>query len=59
MSRKDKEKYHFNQDYLNSLIYNKEVEIKVKDKDRYGRTVGEVFYKGESINLDMIKNGYA
>ncbi|MGL4533784.1 MAG: thermonuclease family protein [Fusobacteriaceae bacterium] len=46
-------------DYLNSLIYNKEVEIKVKDKDRYGRTVGEVFYKGESINLDMIKNGYA
>ena len=45
--------------YLNSMIYNKEVEVDVKDTDRYGRTVGEVFYKGKSVNVEMVKNGYA
>ena len=45
--------------YLSSLIYKRTVDVNIKDKDRYGRSIGEVFYKGENINLRMIQEGYA
>lgn len=45
--------------YLNSLIYGKEVSVNVKDKDQYGRVVGEVYLKEKNLNLDMLKQGYA
>ncbi|MGL6140152.1 MAG: thermonuclease family protein [Planktothrix sp.] len=45
--------------HLSSIISGREVEIVVEDTDQYGRTVGEVFYRGESMNVNMVKNGYA
>ncbi|MBC2856984.1 thermonuclease family protein [Cetobacterium sp. 2A] len=46
-------------DVLKKLIDKKEVEIDVKDKDRYGRVVGIVYYNGMNINLYMLKTGNA
>lgn len=37
------------------MIDGKFVEIKEKDKDQYGRVVGEVFYEGKNINLYMLE----
>lgn len=45
--------------YLNSLIYGKEVQVNIKDKDQYGRVVGEVYLKDKNINIEMLKKGYA
>lgn len=46
-------------EYLSSLIMNKDVVIEVKQKDRYGRVVANVFYKNENINEKMVKTGNA
>jgi len=35
------------------------VDLKVETKDRYGRTVAEVFRHGRSINLAMVLSGQA
>lgn len=45
--------------YLNSLIYGKDVQVNVKDKDRYGRVVGEVYLKNRNLNIEMLRQGYA
>ena len=45
--------------FLMSLIKDKEVEVRVKDTDRYGRKVGYVYYQEEDINLKLIQNGFA
>lgn len=45
--------------YLAGLVLNKTVEIKECGQDRYGRTLGVVFLEGKSVNLEMIKAGYA
>jgi micrococcal nuclease len=45
--------------YLAGLVLNKTVEIKEYGLDRYGRTLGVVFLDGKSVNLEMIKAGYA
>ena len=45
--------------YLSSLVFGKDVIVKVRDTDRYGRTVGKVFIDGRDINLEMLKAGYA
>ena len=37
----------------------KYVKIKAISRDRYSRSVAIIFYKGDDINLLMIKNGYA
>jgi endonuclease YncB( thermonuclease family) len=38
----------------------KNVTIEVRDHDRYGRTVGEVFLPdGKSLNRELVRNGYA
>ena len=44
---------------LLQVLYGKTVEVKKKDIDRYGRTVGIVTVRGESLNEALIKNGYA
>lgn len=44
---------------LGELAYGKEVEIAGISKDRYGRTLGEVFVDGKSINLEMVRLGFA
>lgn len=38
----------------------KNVTVEVRDYDRYGRTVGEVFLPdGKSLNRELVRNGYA
>lgn len=44
---------------LSDKIFGKEVTVKVKEKDRYGRYVGYVEYENKNINLEMVKEGYA
>lgn len=46
-------------DVLKKLSYGKTVDIEVKEKDQYGRTVGIVFLNGEEVNLKMIETGNA
>ncbi|MFC1566555.1 thermonuclease family protein [bacterium] len=47
--------------YISSMVYNKNVDIKVMDKDRYGRTVALIYFdNGKKIlNEELINNGYA
>ena len=35
------------------------VSLKVQTKDRYGRTVAEIFRNGRSVNLAMVQSGQA
>ena len=44
---------------LAEKINQRQVQVKYKDKDRYGRILGEVFLNGESINLWLVQNGLA
>lgn len=45
--------------HLSNLIKNKTVKLKIYAKDKYARTLAEVFYKGKNINKNMVKHGYA
>lgn len=42
---------------LSELIFSKEVSVEEKDVDRYGRTVGEAFIEGKSVNEEMLRSG--
>lgn len=44
---------------LSDLIFNKEVGLKTKEKDKYGRTVAEVFIDDKNINKEMVALGMA
>ena len=45
--------------FLNRLLYGKDVTLISQGEDRYGRTLGEIFANGESANALMIKSGFA
>ncbi|WP_462109686.1 thermonuclease family protein [Campylobacter concisus] len=45
--------------FLASLIAGQVVEVEPKGKDRYKRTLGIIYYKGQNINAQMVLNGYA
>lgn len=45
--------------FLASLIAGQVVEVEPKGKDRYKRTLGTIYYKGQDINAQMVLNGYA
>lgn len=45
--------------FLASLIAGQVVEIEPKGKDRYKRTLGTIYYKGQDINAQMVIDGYA
>ncbi len=45
--------------FLSSLIFGKQVTVRYKAVDRYGRIVGVVYCDGVEINLVMVQNGYA
>ena len=45
-------------DFLNQLVANKKVSIKRITKDRYGRTVAEIYKDGTNIQELIVKNGY-
>ena len=44
---------------LSSLIFNKSVSLKIKSKDRYGRSLADVTADGRNINKIMVSGGYA
>lgn len=44
---------------LSTKILDKEVEVVVSTTDKYGRTVGEIFYHGQSMNLRQVTLGSA
>ena len=45
-------------DFLNKLVANKEILIKRITKDRYGRTVAELFKDGLNIQELIVNKGY-
>lgn len=46
-------------DFTVSMVAGKIVNIEQVDKDRYGRTVGFVTVAGQSLNEELVKNGFA
>ena len=38
---------------------NKEVVVKWKEKDRYGRVIGEIYLGDRYVNLEMVQDGLA
>ena len=44
---------------LSTLIYKKNVDIKVSGQDQYGRNIGEIFLGNTNINKVMVSNGFA
>jgi micrococcal nuclease len=49
-------------DYLSSWVASKYVSIKVKEKDKYGRTIATVYLPGDStmsVNQRMVEAGFA
>ena len=44
---------------LAQKINQRQVQVKYKEEDRYGRILGEVFLNDESINLWLVQNGLA
>ena len=45
--------------FLNRLLYGKDVTFISQGEDRYGRTLGEIYANGDSANALMIKSGFA
>ena len=45
--------------FLANLIAGEVVEVEENGKDRYKRTLGIIYYKGQDINAQMVLNGYA
>ena len=45
-------------DFLNNLLVNKKVYIKRITKDRYGRTVGELFKNGLNVQKMIVEKGH-
>lgn len=46
--------------FTEQKVLNQNVRIQVKDKDRYGRLIGEVFYSDrESLNQALVREGFA
>ena len=45
--------------FLNKLLYKKNVTLISQGEDRYGRILGEIYVDGESANTSMIRSGFA
>ena len=45
--------------FLKKLIENKKVTLISEGKDRYGRTLGELFVNKDNLNETMVKSGFA
>ncbi|ECH3612143.1 thermonuclease family protein [Campylobacter upsaliensis] len=46
-------------EFLSALVLKQEVSLIIENKDKYERIVGTLFLKGQDINKEMVKNGYA
>ena len=44
---------------LSSKVFGKTVEVKSSGKDRYGRTIGDIYLGERWINLEMVQEGWA
>jgi len=44
---------------LADLVFGKDVRIETHGKDRYGRTIGEVFVGSTFVNEKMVQDGWA
>ena len=44
---------------LSELAFGKDVQVAVRDTDRYGRTVGRVSAGGQDVNAEMVRRGAA
>ena len=44
---------------LAKLVFQKEIQIEVLTKDRYGRTVGIVFLDNQNVNYELVRKGMA
>lgn len=51
--------YEEAKNYLDSLVFAKDVEFASYGKERYGRTLVEVYYKGANVNKEMLAAGLA
>ena len=45
--------------HLSSLVFGRDVIVKYKSCDKYGRILGTVFADGKDVNLEMLKVGLA
>lgn len=45
--------------FTSSQVFNKQVKADVRDKDRYGRYVADVYYGDKWLNLELVKVGAA
>ena len=41
------------------MLIGKNIKIHVVDKDKYGRSVANVYANGECVNKTMVRSGYA
>lgn len=44
---------------LSNKVFNKNVELKIADTDRYDRTVAEIYLNNQNINKQMVAEGMA
>ncbi|PJB13596.1 MAG: nuclease [Flavobacteriales bacterium CG_4_9_14_3_um_filter_40_17] len=51
--------YQKAKNFSSNEIYRKSVKVKVTDTDRYGRTVGVLYYGHKILNEELLKNGFA
>lgn len=45
--------------YLSDLCYKKQVRVVIRDVDRYGRSIGDVYLNGTHLNREMVRAGLA
>ena len=46
-------------EYLSALVFGKDVTVRWKSKDKYGRVLGTVFVGTTDVNLQMVQAGFA
>jgi endonuclease YncB( thermonuclease family) len=46
-------------EFASDAVFDKTVTVRVMDTDRYGRTVGEVYYDGKNLNQELVQAGLA
>ena len=44
---------------LSKLVFGKSVTVDSSGEDRYGRTLGEIIVDGESVNVRLVRGGWA
>ena len=46
-------------EFLSTLVFRREVDVVVRDMDRYGRYIGDVMIDGRSANAELVAAGLA